>query len=120
MSPYLGGLIAIAVAANGCSDIVCTTQPRPAIKAEIRDSVTNAPAALGASLIVTNQSVYDSTAFPYESPTVLSAGNATAGTYTVRVRKAGYRLWEQTGIVVNGDRCGAEAVELQIRLRPKP
>jgi hypothetical protein len=120
MSRSLGGLIVLAVAANGCSELVCTTQPRPAIKAEIRDSITNAPAALGASLIVTNPAVYDSSTFPYESPIVLSAGNATAGTYTVRVRKAGYRLWERTGIVVKGDRCGAEAVELQIRLQPGP
>ena len=120
MSRYLGGLIAFAVAANACGDLVCTAQPRPAIKAEIRDSITNAPAALGASLIVTNQAVYDSTMFSYESSYALSAGNATAGTYTVRVRKSGYRLWEQTGIVVHGDRCGAEAVELQIRLQPEP
>jgi hypothetical protein len=120
MPPYFVSLIAITVAASACGDIVCTAQPRPAIRAEIRDSVTNAPADSGASLIVTNQAVYDSTAFAFEPSYVQSAVHGRAGIYTVRVRKAGYRLWERTGIVVNGDRCGPEATELQVRLQSGP
>ena len=120
MRSYFIGLIAIALAASACGEIVCTAQPRPAIKAEIRDSLTNAPADSGASLIVTNHAVYDSTAFAFELSYVQSAANGRAGVYTVRVREAGYRLWERTEVVVNGDRCGADATELQVRLQPGP
>jgi hypothetical protein len=118
--------LAVPFAGVACGDLVCTSQPRPAIRAEVRDSVTNAPSGFGASLIVTNTAVYDSSMSPQgftdtsAVSSLESAPNGVGGVYAVRVRKIGYRLWQQTGVVVNGDRCGADAVSLQVRLQPGP
>jgi hypothetical protein len=39
----------------------------------------------------------------------------------VRVRRTGYRLWQQTGVHVEGSGCaGAGSVELSVRLQPLP
>ncbi len=124
-------LAALALLATACGeDLVCTLQPRAAIKAEIRDSVTNAGAAFHASLIVTNETVYDSSFFgdvsgvPFDTASYTavnsSATNSRPGVYTVRVRHSGYRLWVRTNVRVGGDRCGADATELLIRLQPTP
>jgi hypothetical protein len=121
---------AIALLATACGDVVCTLEPRAAIKADIRDSVTNAGAAFHASLVVTNETVYDSSFFggvsgaPFDTASFSavnsSAINSRPGIYTVRVRRSGYRLWQRTSVRVGGDRCGADATELLIRLQPTP
>ena len=124
-------LAAVALLTTACGeDLVCTLQPRAAIKAEIRDSVSNAGAAFHSSLIVTNETVYDSSFFDSVSGVSFdtasfsafnsSATNSRPGVYTVRVRHSGYRLWERTNVRVGGDRCGAAATELLIRLQRTP
>jgi hypothetical protein len=122
-------LVAIAAGSSACGgDLVCTLPPRPAIRAEIRDSATNAPAAFHAWLIVTNPTVYDSTSFGIPGAdsdttsfsTLVSSPDGKPGTYTVRVRKAGYQLWQLANVRVGGDRCGADATDLQVRLQRVP
>jgi len=124
-------LAAVALLTTACGeDLVCTLQPRAAIKAEIRDSVSNAGAAFHSSLIVTNETVYDSSFFDSVSGVSFdtasfsafnsSATNSRPGVYTVRVRHSGYRLWERTNVRVGGDRCGAAATEVLIRLQRTP
>ena len=110
----------------GCADKVCLTLPDPTVQADIRDSITAAPAAFQASLIVTGNGVYDST-FVGPRPDSLavsiieSAAPGRTGDYTVRVRRAGYRLWQQTAVHVEGGGCaGALSVALSVRLQPIP
>src|SRR4051812_24374779 len=91
-------LAATMAFATACGDMVCILPPRPAIRADIRDSITGAPRAFNFSLIVANQAVYDSTFFPatvvgadtavYSA--VESAPNGKPGIYVVRVRETGY------------------------------
>ena len=122
-------MVALAAVTAGCGDLVCTLEPQPAIQADIRDSVTGAGAAFHASLVVTNATVYDSSFFvgvsslPFDTAsfsTVASASNGEPGTYTVRVRRAGSRTWERTSVRVGGNRCGADATRLLVRLQPTP
>jgi hypothetical protein len=110
----------------GCGDKVCLTLPVPVIQADVRDSITDAPAAYEASLIVTGDGVYDST-FVGPRPDSLrviairSLPPGRTGDYTVRVRRNAYRLWQQTGVHVEGSGCaGALSVELSVRLQPLP
>ena len=110
----------------GCRDGACLTLPVPAIQADVRDAITDAPAAYQASLIVTGDGVYDST-FVGPRPDSLgvvairSSPPGRTGEYTVRVRRNGYQIWQQTGVHVEGSGCaGALSVELSVRLQPLP
>jgi hypothetical protein len=118
---------------GACRDlpVECTSIPRPAIRATISDSVTGFGAAYSASLVLQSASVYDSTWFdetlgvhpssdtwpPFE---MSSNVPGVAGTYTVRVRRPGYRLWQASGVAVNREACGAIAAHLTVRLQPEP
>lgn len=110
---------------TGCGVGACLTLPHPAVHAEVTDSVTGAPLAYRASLIVEGYRVYDST-FVGPRPDSLSvswirsAPPGRTGVYAVRVRRAGYQLW-QTVVHLEGDGCdGASGVSLSVRLQQRP
>lgn len=122
------GILVVAIAPLACRDVVCAAIPTPAIAADITDSVSGAPAAYHASLIVSGTSLYDST---YASPPypnvadtlslryVTSSVSVSSGTYDVRVRKTGYRLWSQNAVAVGGGACGPfPAKSVTVRLQP--
>lgn len=118
--------IVLSAATLGCGDKVCLALPNPVVQANIHDSVTAVPAAYQASLIVAGDGVYDST-FVGPRPDSLSVSSIRSsppgrtGEYAVRVRRNGYRLWQQTGVHVEGSGCaGAGSVELSVRLQPLP
>jgi hypothetical protein len=110
----------------GCGNEVCLTLPIPTIQADIRDSITDAPAAYQASLIVAGDGVYDST-FVGSRPDSLSVSSVRSsppgrtGEYSVRVRRHGYQLWQQSSVHIEGSGCaGALSVALSVRLQPLP
>lgn len=124
-------VFAVVALASACSDLqtLCTTESRPAIRATISDSVTGKSAVYGASLVVANASTYDSTIFNEDLGLLPSSDNlppstrvvnGSAGTYTVRVRRAGYQLWQRTGVVVDGDECGRPISQPQISVKLQP
>lgn len=110
----------------GCAGDTCLTLPDPVIQVDVRDSITDAPAAVGASLIVTGGGVYDSTfvgprADSLAVTSIRSAPPRRAGAYTVRVRRDGYQLWQRAGVQIEGSGCaGALSVTLPVRLQPRP
>ena len=106
----------------------CTTEPRPAVIADIRDAASGQGAAYNASLIVENASVYDSVPFaefivdvqPGTDTTIFAtihSRRAEWGSFTVRVRRAGYVPWERRDVEVARDRCGPRAALVEVRLQ---
>lgn len=119
-------LLLISGATIGCADDICLTLPDPVIQVDVRDSITSAPAAYQASLIITGGGVYDST---YVGPradslsvtSIRSAPPRRTTAYTVRVRRDGYQLWQRTGVQIEESGCeGARSVTLSVRLQPRP
>lgn len=119
-------LLLISGATLGCAGDICLTLPDPVIQVDVRDSITSAPAAYQASLIITGGGVYDST---YVGPradslsvtSIRSAPARRTAAYTVRVRRDGYQLWQRTGVQIAGNGCeGALSVTLSVRLQPRP
>ena len=125
MSHYAIAAILLSGTTIGCGGNACLTLPIPAVQAEIRDSITAAPAAYQASLIVAGNGLYDST-FVGPRPDSLSVSAirssppGRSGEYAVRVRRTGYRLW-QSSVHLEGSGCaGALSVALSVRLQPLP
>ncbi len=124
MGRYLGLLLAGAAAATACGDVVCLTAPNPVVQVDIRDSVTNAPSAYRASLVVEGNGIYDSTyvglAADSLTAVVQSAPPGKAGAYAVRVHRDGYRVWEHRGVYLGSGCTVAPSVLLSVRLQRLP
>ena len=123
---YAPMAVVCLAALAGCQQTGCPTRPNPFVLADVRDSVTGAPAAHRSSLVVEGAGYYDSTsvAVPTDSlvaSQVVSGSPGRTGEYTVRIRRSGYRLWERRDVHIEGSGCsGANAVILTVRLQPLP
>jgi len=86
---------------------------------DVRDSVTNALAGRGASIIARDGVFADTAEHPfaaYDGP--YSLARERAGTYTVTVEQQGYRLWSRPGVRVTRDECHVRTVSITARLQP--
>lgn len=111
--PLLG---ALALAACE-SAVTCTADIAPSIVAEVRDSVTSAPAATGATLLVWSTEGGEATAGTGDE-LYLYWGQEQAGRFDVTVQKPGYVAWHRSGVRVARNRCHVETARLLVRLRP--
>ena len=105
-------------------DVYCTGEFVFGLVVAVQDSSTGSPAASGAQLIAQDGAWADTVGFPPNRPDLdaqelVSAGERP-GTYTVTVRKGGFRDWQRTGVVVTADECHVHPVELTARLQPAP
>jgi hypothetical protein len=133
MRAALGGLTggavmaALLVAGGGCGTLtstpepVCQGAPALGIQVDVRNAVTNAPAADSAVGTAT-EGGYSETlqVVGYEGGKALTLGGIQdrGGTYTVTVQRAGFATWSKSGVVVMRNTCGVAPVHLDARLTP--
>ena len=99
--------------------VMCTASVEPSIIVEIRDSVTGAPAASGATLLARDARVSIPTeGKPYDDVS-LQWGAEQAGTFHVTVQKPGYENWYREDVRVGRNRCHVETARLLARLQPR-
>ncbi len=126
----IAALILAPLLVTACGDSVsglaCPEIARPAIAVTVEDSLTAAPIAAGAQLIVRDGAFVDSVSFPAGQLNAdgwaLSTPNSyeRPGTYQVTVRREGYRQWEREDVEVRRAECGVSTVVLRARLQPEP
>jgi hypothetical protein len=111
-----------AVACAGSTSPVCTQEFRPGVVVYVKDSLTKAGVASGASLVVREGSYKDSVAAMNSSPDQdnfpLSAAGERSGTYQVTVLKPGYATWLQSNVRVTSNVCHVNTVTLTALLQP--
>lgn len=98
--------------------VMCTASIEPSVVVEIRDSVTSAPAASGATLLVRNAAGGDATTGTGVGDLYLQWGEEQAGSFDVTVQKPGYADWHREDVRVARGRCHVETARLLARLRP--
>jgi hypothetical protein len=123
-------LILAPLVALGCGESVtgpvCNLVARASVAVTVEDSITGAPIAAGATLIVRDGAFVDSVSFPAGQLNADTWALATpnsyerAGTYDVTVRRDGYLQWEREDVEVRRARCGVSTVVLRARLQPEP
>jgi hypothetical protein len=97
----------------------CTTDFRHGVVVEVRDSLTDAPAASGARLIVRDGAYADtSDQLPFMDPLTLRAAGERGGTYDVTVEKPDHRDWTRARVRVLEDECHVIPVRIEARLQP--
>ena len=106
----------------GGSGTVCTALFAYGITVTVVDSVSGAFAAPGATVIASDGAYADSVIVPNTASASGGIGLAgeRAGTYTVTVRKAGYKTWTKNGIVVTKDECHVKGVAITAKLQTGP
>lgn len=114
------GVLAAGLLA-GCGDgttgpIVCTDEFVFGISIEVRDGSTGLPAALGADGTLTDGDYVESLQVLGDD-TMVGAGER-AGTYDVRITKAGYEPWTAARVTVTADECHVRTVFLEANLLP--
>jgi hypothetical protein len=120
----------LVCASTGCVESTgigaCTTEARASVSVLVRDDLTGAYIASGATLVLHDGSFADSTSFPAGAPAYDPLALATdnsferAGVYDVTVRRAGYFDWELQNVTVTQGRCHVRSVVLTARLTPLP
>ena len=111
--------VVVVVALTACQAperLVCSPVG-PAVDMTVHDSVTNAPAATGARGAAELAGNIDS--LMVNGPErMISHEWAKAGTYTVRIEKAGYQPWSAILTAPPGGVCGTSGVHAEARLQP--
>ncbi len=123
-----GAMLVCAVAwLAGCVNdpvaIACTQEARSSVAVIILDSVSGTGLAPGATVVLQDGAYRDSSAFglgyslPGDSLFYSTSTYERAGTYTVRVRRPGYALWERQGVQVTADQCHVVTARVRARLQ---
>ena len=104
--------------------VLCTLEAFSGVSVEVRDAVSGAPGACGASGTLEEGAYVEALTDGGQcrrnpdSPYLWGAF-ARAGTYRVTVSKPGYQTWVQEQVVVTSDGCHLQPVFLQANLEPQ-
>lgn len=108
---------------TGCDSVLgpCEHETRPAIVVEVRDAVTGAYAASGATGWIERRSIRtDLVRYHHDGNTVFSlAAWGGEGKYTVTVQKPGYADWVRRDVSVDANACGPQTTKVVAQLQPK-
>lgn len=110
-------IVAIVTGGLACGNLLSGPECAPtgalAVDIHIRDAATGLPLTGGATVILSGAD--------HDSVLVTSdryVGGFVTGTYSVTIRKTGYREFTQNGIVVGRGRCDIKTVSLSVALQP--
>jgi len=110
------------MACEDTTGLACTSEARASIIVWVRDSVSGAPIAAGATLVLQDGAFADSitAADHFPNDWALQTMNSweRPGTYSVTVRRPGYADWSASNVVVSDGRCHVQTVVLTARLQP--
>jgi hypothetical protein len=101
----------------------CTLEFLYGVVVDVRDSVTGAPAAAGARLIVRDGAYADTSEqlpSPYTDELILQAAGERGGIYDLTIQKPNYQEWTRRNVWVREGRCHVIPVRLGARLQPAP
>ena len=101
---------------------VCTQEFRQGVVVYVKDSLTGAGVASGASLVVREGFFKDSAALPNSRPELndvaLAAAGERAGTYQLTVTRPGYATWSRSNVTVTKNQCHVNTIVLTALLQP--
>ena len=111
--------MALALCVVGCREPTYCDLPVPpyAFYVLVRDSITNAPLARGTIGTADARAVHDTLITIGDDSVTLFAAHNVPGTYSIVLRRPGYRDWLTDGVKVEWGRCGGGNVRVEARLQ---
>lgn len=117
-------LSVLALAVSGCSIVApksCTTSFVYGLAIVVKDSISTAGIASGATALARDGTFVDSVSVPANRPVLdseaLLLAGQRGGTYTVTVRKSGYHDWTRLNVQVATGPCHPLPVTLTALLQ---
>jgi hypothetical protein len=115
--------LVVGVAATGCSNVVgpdCTDVAVPGLAIDVREAGSAVPLRRDVTITVTADGFQESMTFTANTPTIpWSTAYERPGTYTITVRRPGYREWSRSGVVVEReDHCHVRPTSVTAELEP--
>lgn len=97
-------------------NIACTDSLEPGIRVTVLDSISEEEISCGSSIEISGV-VYEETDTSDASVTCFDGDSLEGayerhGRYNVKITKAGYQPWEKNNVIVTGDSCHVDTVEL--------
>jgi hypothetical protein len=119
--PIVG--LVVGVAAWGCSDStapVCTDIAIPGLAIDVKEAESGLLLRRDVTIIVATNGFQESVTLTAGSPTApWSGAYERPGTYTITVRRPGYRDWVRAGVIVEReDRCHVRTTFVTAELEP--
>ena len=103
--------------------IACTEEARASVMVTVLDSLSGTGLAPGTTVVLQDGEYRDSSVsgsgypLPGDSIVYSTTTFERAGTYTVRVRRPGYALWERQGVQVTMGECHVVTALVRARLK---
>jgi hypothetical protein len=111
--------LGLSIVVSACEAITfgrdCTTDARPGLIVEVRDSLSGQSVIDGSTLLIVSGTYQEQETIPAIG-TAFAVAYERPGTYEVTVRKVGYADW-RTVASVREDDCHVRTVRLIARLR---
>jgi hypothetical protein len=123
----LARLLPLTALSVACSDpiVFCNLYEAASIVVVVRDSITDAPIASGATLVIQDGAFIDSVTYPLdpsnnEVPMLTDHSGERPGAYAVTVRRPDYEDWHRARVVVTQGECHVNTVQLVARMVRSP
>jgi hypothetical protein len=119
----VGGLVVVAVVASGCSgstEPACAGVAVPGLAIDVKEAASGLLLRRDVTIVVATNGFQESVTLTPGSPTgPWSGAFERSGTYTVTVRRPGYREWVRSNVVVErADRCHVQTTSVTAELEP--
>jgi len=106
----------------GSTSPVCTMEFRYGLSVYVKDSLTGAGIASGASLVARDGAFKDSVSHASDKPELngfpLVTAGERAGTYQISVSKPGYLPWSRSNVRVTANECHVNPASVTALLQP--
>ena len=118
ISPVIASL-GLALLTSGCKSplVACDLNLVYGLTIVVTDSATGAFLGGPETTVEVRDGSYVDTLPPF-GPSEYSGAGERPGTYSVKVQRGGYRVWQRNGIRVREDECHVINVQVQARLQP--
>ena len=125
IAPLALGVAVLGSCAGSTDPRLCPASIDRGVEVRVTDAETGLPAASGVRGVVSDGPYVDSlrvvgwTGTPASgTATTVGAAEERPGTYTVRIERPGYAVWERANIVVESNACGVITRRLDAALIP--
>jgi len=111
--------LGLALLTSACNSplVACNLNLVYGLTIVVTDSATGVPLGGSETIVEVRDGAYVDTLPPF-GPSEYSGAGERPGTYSVKVQRSGYRVWQRDDIRVRKDECHVNNVRVEVRLQP--
>ena len=113
------GFVALCVSTNACDQrlVACNLNLVYGLRVAVTDSISGTPLVGPETIVEVRDGSYVDTLMQGTATDYIGAGERP-GTYSIKVQRPAYRVWQRGDIRVREDECHVIPVQVNVRLQP--